>query len=209
MLFVAHREDRALHAVARALAARGDLHDVQVFTNGLRVALELEAAIPRISVIVTGGTLRPTQHSLVNPLGTAILDQIHAHLAFVGCDGIEAEAGVTNTSVADAEITRLMLRSGRRRIVVADGSTLADEKLSRVLTTDPGFGVIRHADAGYAEAIACATARWSSGCAPLHARQGTPRCAAGSEGRQPTFTRSTTKTRVSPPLITPPAPRLP
>jgi urocanate hydratase len=38
-------------------------------------------------------------------------------------------------------------------VVVADGSSLADEKLERVLTTDPGMGVIRHADAGYERAI--------------------------------------------------------
>ncbi len=41
-------------------------------------------------------------------------------------------------------------------VVVADGTPLAAEKHERVLTTDPGMGVIRHADAGYEEAIACA-----------------------------------------------------
>jgi len=38
-------------------------------------------------------------------------------------------------------------------VVVADGSDRAERKLSRVLTTDPGMGVIRHADAGYEKAI--------------------------------------------------------
>lgn len=38
-------------------------------------------------------------------------------------------------------------------VVVADGTDLAAEKLKRVLTTDPGMGVIRHADAGYEEAV--------------------------------------------------------
>ncbi|WP_028776397.1 urocanate hydratase [Shimazuella kribbensis] len=38
-------------------------------------------------------------------------------------------------------------------VVVADGSKVAEERLSRVLTTDPGMGVIRHADAGYEIAI--------------------------------------------------------
>ena len=38
-------------------------------------------------------------------------------------------------------------------VVVADGSREADEKLQRVLTCDPGLGVVRHADAGYPEAI--------------------------------------------------------
>jgi urocanate hydratase len=38
-------------------------------------------------------------------------------------------------------------------VVVADGTREADEKLQRVLTCDPGIGVVRHADAGYPAAI--------------------------------------------------------
>jgi urocanate hydratase len=41
-------------------------------------------------------------------------------------------------------------------VVVADGTPEAARRLSRVLTSDPGMGVIRHADAGYDEAAACA-----------------------------------------------------
>ena len=41
-------------------------------------------------------------------------------------------------------------------VVVADGSADAAERLERVLTTDPGMGVVRHLDAGYPEAEAAA-----------------------------------------------------
>jgi len=41
-------------------------------------------------------------------------------------------------------------------VVVADGTEAAARRLERVLTTDPGTGVMRHADAGYPEAIAAA-----------------------------------------------------
>jgi urocanate hydratase len=41
-------------------------------------------------------------------------------------------------------------------VVVADGTDEAAERLDRVLTTDPGTGVMRHADAGYDEALAAA-----------------------------------------------------
>ncbi|UCE80626.1 MAG: urocanate hydratase [Methanobacteriota archaeon] len=44
-------------------------------------------------------------------------------------------------------------------LVVADGTEEADEKIERVLTTDPGMGVMRHADAGYPEAIEAAKRR--------------------------------------------------
>ena len=44
-------------------------------------------------------------------------------------------------------------------VVVADGTPEAAERLRRVLTTDPGTGVMRHADAGYSEAIDVARER--------------------------------------------------
>ena len=42
------------------------------------------------------------------------------------------------------------------QVVVADGTELAAERIRRVLSADPGMGVVRHADAGYPEAIAAA-----------------------------------------------------
>lgn len=41
-------------------------------------------------------------------------------------------------------------------VIVADGSEDAAQRLQRVLTNDPASGVMRHADAGYADAISCA-----------------------------------------------------
>jgi urocanate hydratase len=45
------------------------------------------------------------------------------------------------------------------QVCVADGTELAAQKLERVLTNDPGMGVIRHADAGYEHATAVAAER--------------------------------------------------
>jgi urocanate hydratase len=45
------------------------------------------------------------------------------------------------------------------QVTVADGTALAAEKISRVLTNDPAMGVIRHADAGYERAIEVADER--------------------------------------------------
>ncbi|MGN6334134.1 MAG: urocanate hydratase [Motilibacteraceae bacterium] len=45
------------------------------------------------------------------------------------------------------------------QVTVADGTALAGEKIARVLTNDPGMGVIRHVDAGYDEAVHVAEER--------------------------------------------------
>src|SRR5215218_7970607 len=130
-------------AIARALVLRTELRDVTVVTNGLNIALE--PAPPRISVVVTGGTLRPLQHSLVNPLGTVLLERLHASVAFVGCNGVDPEVGITNINLPEAEVKRAMLLAARRRVIVADGSKIGEVELAKVcdleevslLITDP------------------------------------------------------------------------
>jgi len=42
------------------------------------------------------------------------------------------------------------------QVIVADGTQAAAKRIQRVLTTDPGLGIVRHADAGYAQAIQAA-----------------------------------------------------
>jgi urocanate hydratase len=42
------------------------------------------------------------------------------------------------------------------QVIVADGTPEAARRLERVLTTDPGLGIVRHADAGYEQAVAAA-----------------------------------------------------
>jgi urocanate hydratase len=44
------------------------------------------------------------------------------------------------------------------QVIVADGTPEAAARLQRVLTADPGMGVVRHADAGYPQAIQFARA---------------------------------------------------
>jgi urocanate hydratase len=44
-------------------------------------------------------------------------------------------------------------------VVVLDGSELTDRKIERVFKSDPGIGVVRHADAGYEEAEKAARER--------------------------------------------------
>ena len=103
-----------------------------MFTNGLTIALELEAAYPRITIVVTGGTLRPMQHSLVNPLGEPPAGGINASIAFIGCNGVDAKGGITNINLPEAEIKQRMVAAARPRIVVAEGRKIGVVELARV-----------------------------------------------------------------------------
>jgi DeoR family transcriptional regulator of aga operon len=122
--------------IARALRRRTDLDDVTIFTNGLSIALELEPEIPRFTVVVTGGTLRPKQHSLVHPLAGSMFDEIHVDLAFIGGNGVDAAHGVTNANLPEAQVKTLMLRAAARAVVVADASKLGEVHLGRIAPVD-------------------------------------------------------------------------
>jgi DeoR family transcriptional regulator, aga operon transcriptional repressor len=143
-------------ALAVALVDRVDLHDVVVVTPGLTIALALEAAVPRFTVLVTGGTLRPLQHSLVNPFAAPMLDALHLDLAFIGCNGVHVDAGVTNLNLPEAEIKTRVMGRARSSVVLADATKLGRVELAVIaplsgfdaLITDgdltaPGLQVIR------------------------------------------------------------------
>jgi DeoR family transcriptional regulator, aga operon transcriptional repressor len=123
-------------AAARALVARTELRDVVVFTNGLKTALELEPAIPRMTVIVLGGTLRRLQHSLVEPLASEVLDKISVSTVLLGCNGIHPTGGITNINLPEAQVKRQMLKVARRRIVLADGGKVGRIELSHLCQVD-------------------------------------------------------------------------
>jgi DeoR family transcriptional regulator, aga operon transcriptional repressor len=123
-------------AVAHALAERADLTDVTVFTSSLTIALALESADPRLTVVVTGGTLRSKQHSLVEPLAGLVLGTINAGTAFIGCNGIDIERGVTNVNLPETEIKRMILRASQQRVVCADSSKLGQVALAHVCDLD-------------------------------------------------------------------------
>ena len=72
----------------------------------------------------------PILHALINAVGGATWVSFH-HGGGVGI-GFSQHAG---------------------QVIVVDGTVAAERRLERVLTTDPGMGVVRHADAGYEEAI--------------------------------------------------------
>ncbi len=129
-------------AIAKALVARTDLEQVVVITNGLNIALELEAAIGRLSVVVTGGTLRHLQHSLVNPMATVLFDRLHADLGFIGCNGIDADHGITNLNLPEAEVKQRMIASAERAVVVADGSKLGQVHLGRIARLEDVHSVV-------------------------------------------------------------------
>ena len=107
--------------IARHLSP--SLRGVTVVTNGLNIALELER-LPGLHIIVTGGSLRRLQHSLVSPYALELLGGIRADILFLGCNGVHAQHGVTNANFDEAEVKTRMAEYAAQVVVVADQSKL-------------------------------------------------------------------------------------
>jgi urocanate hydratase len=72
---------------------------------------------------------------------------------------VNTAAGASWVSIHHGGGTGIGYSQHAGMVAVADGTEIAAQKLERVLTTDPGTGVIRHADAGYERAIEVARER--------------------------------------------------
>ncbi|HEX4768999.1 MAG TPA: DeoR/GlpR family DNA-binding transcription regulator [Lichenihabitans sp.] len=120
-------------ALARALPRT--LNDVAVVTNALDVALELEEH-PGVKVVITGGTVRRRQRSLIAPFATLLLGQINADVAFVSCAGVDPEKGFTNSNWEEAEIKHAMLAAAGRAVFLADHSKFGHVGTARIAGLD-------------------------------------------------------------------------
>lgn len=119
-------------ALAELLATDASLADVTVVTNGLRIAAALEPALPRLEVYLTGGSLRAMQHSLVNPGVSDHLSLLNASLAFIGCDGIHPERGVTTTNYPEADVKESMRRACQRSVLLAAAPKIGEVAMVKV-----------------------------------------------------------------------------
>jgi DeoR family transcriptional regulator of aga operon len=118
--------------VARVLATRSGL---KVVTNAINIASEL-APRPQIGLVVCGGSARPESHELVGPLAEETLSRLNVDIAFVGVDGITAEAGLTTHHEVEAATNRAMIRIASRVVVVTDGSKLGRRSFAAIAGLD-------------------------------------------------------------------------
>ncbi len=112
-----------------------DIPGLTIVTNSMRVANLFETARPAVqvgadaSVVLTGGVRTPSD-ALVGPIADLAIRSLHVDLLFLGCHGIDMEAGLTTPNLAEAETNRAFVHAARRVTVVADHTKWAIVGLS-------------------------------------------------------------------------------
>lgn len=137
---VAESSHASKHRVARRaaqLVADGDIVLLDIGTTTALIARELRgrrvtvvtASVavldelrddPEVELVLLGGTLRRSYHSLVGPITEAGLQRLRATIAFLGTSGIAPDGTVLDTTVVEVPVKRAILQSAARTVLVAD-----------------------------------------------------------------------------------------
>jgi DeoR/GlpR family transcriptional regulator of sugar metabolism len=82
-----------------------------------QLSLDIDARL-----ILTGGIIRPRELSMIGPIPEQVYQDLHVDKAFIGIGGISLEDGLTEYNIEDTQIKKMLIRSAREKIVLADGS---------------------------------------------------------------------------------------
>lgn len=92
-----------------------------VITNSIKVAIELSKK-EHVKVISTGGMLLPNSLSFAGPLAERSLEKYFVNKAFISCQGVHLEEGLSDSNEWQALLKKKMLEIADKTILLADSS---------------------------------------------------------------------------------------
>ncbi|WP_432842840.1 DeoR/GlpR family DNA-binding transcription regulator [Dactylosporangium sp. CA-092794] len=120
-----------LSEFARLLTDRDGL---TVVTNALNLATHL-VANPRLRVLAAGGEVRSSSQEAVGPTAEAFMASYNVDVAFIGVDGVDADAGCTNYDPVGARVNAMLCERARTNVVLADATKIGRVALAQVCPT--------------------------------------------------------------------------
>lgn len=96
---------------------------LRIVTNSIPILEEIGGWAPH-NLLMLGGIFLPEHQATVGPEALHGLEQITATTAFLGCDGLTIEGGITSAHPLVAEVGRMMAERAEQVIVLADSSKL-------------------------------------------------------------------------------------
>lgn len=106
-----------------------------VLTNSIKVAMELSGK-EKIDVISTGGILLSKSLSYVGPLAERSLDMYHVNKAFISCQGLHLQRGVSESNEMQALVKRRMIDIADQVFLLADYSKFGVQAFTHVASFD-------------------------------------------------------------------------
>ncbi len=119
-------------ALARLMP--GD-RELTVLTNSLPIAMLLSDR-PNLAVWSLGGLVRGRTYSSVDDWARRQLDDISVEVAFLGTNGLSTARGLTTPLPTEAAVKAAMVRSGKRRVLLADHTKMGRDSFCRFAGLD-------------------------------------------------------------------------
>ncbi len=114
--------------------------NVLLITNGAKTALE--AASLGIKTLCTGGEMTLESFSYIGHDAEKMLQSYHADVAFFSCRGISEEGVVTDNSVFENAIRKIMMTNAKKNVLLCDKSKFGHTYLHTLCHKDELFSVI-------------------------------------------------------------------
>jgi DeoR/GlpR family transcriptional regulator of sugar metabolism len=102
-----------------------------IVTNDLLIGLRT-AGHPTNRLHMTGGVLLDTVYTLVGPAAVASFEGLHADWAFLGAEGVDAEAGITNINVVEIPLKHAMMAVAEKVVFAADSTKFGKRAFATV-----------------------------------------------------------------------------
>ncbi|MFT9057031.1 MAG: DeoR/GlpR family DNA-binding transcription regulator [Ethanoligenens sp.] len=109
-----------------------------VVTNSILLLQQL-APYSGITLMSTGGTLRPNTMALVGPVAESFLGRIRVDKAFIATNGIEKNMGLTTPNISEASVKEKMMQVSEQVFVLADHTKIGRVSFAR-------FGMLSEID---------------------------------------------------------------
>ena len=110
------------------------LKNILLITNGSKTAID--AVSMGIKTICTGGEMTPESFSYVGTDAEQLLRRYHADVAFFSCRGVSEDGTVTDNSVLENVLRRIMIKNSRKKILLCDKSKLGKTYLHTLCDSD-------------------------------------------------------------------------
>ncbi len=124
--------------LARALRGTSPL---RLATIGLTPLAAISGA-PGIEAICLGGHLRDISQGFEGPITEMALEQLSFDAVFLGCDGLTAERGICEASIAQTRLKEMMIRSAERTFVLAHGGKLGTAPFNAWVRMPPAWTLV-------------------------------------------------------------------
>lgn len=117
-----------------------DFKNIFVITSGIKAAIAL--ATLNIRCVCTGGDIISESYSLTGNDAQDVLSRYNADIAFFSCRGLSNEGLITDNSILENNIRRIMIKKSKRSYLLCDKKKIGNTYLNTLCHKDDIDGVI-------------------------------------------------------------------